>query len=207
MRPTASRCISMSVRSGTQTTASTSQTAITVLASCHTPTGWTTTRHPQRIMYLVGNGVGANIAALARGGELIKEVACDPDATARISVFSPTIPELWAGRPVSSRCGTRRSATTVRNSTLISRTRTIQALIGQTAERRVRFDRERRPYFHYGLNAHTRGTPSSPVSLFGRRAACRLSAKQYDVRAGRIPSFMFRPVRAVSQICLAATCY
>ena len=116
--------------------------------------------------YLVGNGVGPNVATLARGGEVVKEKAPPQFATRAIpTAFSPTTPEPWAGRSGTSRCGMRRSAMRVRNSILICRTRTINPLIGQEPTQSIGSDsiRERRPYFHYALGAHTRGTPSSPL--------------------------------------------
>ena len=56
--------------------------------------------------------------------------------------------------------------------------------VSPASQHRLRFDRERRPYFHYGLNAHTRGTqiPRFPVWSTGSLPTIR---KQYDVRAGR----------------------
>ena len=158
-----------------------SHTAITVLASC-THTDWvddyTSTAAD---LYLAKMGVGTNVATLARGGELIKEVACgSADPQCNFPDYPGTVG--WKvgflalrNAPVGDDGQELNPNLTDPNDTRFQWT--------NSPEHRLRFDRERRPYFHYGLNAHTR------VSRVPRRPI--------------IPSFMFRPVRAVSPICRA----
>ena len=152
---------------------------------------------------------GANVASLARGGELIKEVACDPDADGD-GIDDPNC--IFPDYPGT--VGWETGLLALRNAPVGDNGQELnpdltdpsdESFTWIDSQRRIRFDRERRPYFHYGLNAHTRGTP---VPRFPVWSAGSLPPIRQTVRRARriIPSFMFRPVRAVSPICLAATC-
>ena len=136
-------------------------------------------------MYLVGNGVGTNLATLARGGELIKEVACSSaDPQCNFPDYPGTVG--WKVGFLALRNAAVGDDGQELNPDLTDPNDPNWNWATDSQEHRLRFDRERRPYFHYGLNAHARGTrvPRRPI----------------------VPSFMFRPVRAVSPICLGATC-
>ena len=112
-------------------------------------------------VYLVGNAVGTNLATLARGGELIKEVACgSADPQCNFPRYPGTVGwkvGLLALRnaPVGNNGEELNPDLTGPNG--------FEWVDSPTSQHRLRFDRERRPYFHYGLNAHTRGYPSSPL--------------------------------------------
>jgi len=97
---------------------------------------------------------------LATGGEIIKEAACD-------STDPQCIFDAYPGT-VGWKLGflALRNAPVGNNGEELDPNLTHPDLINwlnsTSSEHRVRFDRERRPYFHYALNAHARGTPSSP---------------------------------------------
>ncbi len=140
---------------------------------------------------------------LARGGELIKEVACSSgDPQCNFPDYPGTV-------------GWKVGFLALRNAPVGNNGEELNPdltgpngfkWVSPASQHRLRFDRERRPYFHYGLNAHTRGTrvPRCPVWSTGSLPTICQTVR----RAGRpiIPSFMFRPVPAVSPICLGATC-
>ncbi len=106
--------------------------------------------------YLIGNGVGTNVAALARGGEVVKERAC-----------SETNPDcVFPDYPGS--VGWKAGLLAIRNAPVddnggeLDNDQSVLENWLNGSQHRLRFDRERRPYFHYGLGAHTRGTGILP---------------------------------------------
>ena len=105
--------------------------------------------------YLVGNNVDLNVAALARGGETIKEVACDAtDPACHFPAFPGTVSwkfgvQLYRDWEVGD--NGEEVVTTQNNTT-----------------HRRRFDPGRKDFFHYLLYAHGRATPRSlPCLLDG----------------------------------------
>ena len=143
--------------------------------------------------------------SLATGGEIIKEAACDStDPQCIFDAYPGTV-------------GWKLGFLALRNAPVgnngeelnpdLTRPDQFNWLDSASSEHRVRFDRERRPYFHYALNAHARGTPSSPFPCLVDGKPAGYPQNSTDVRAAIIPSFMFRRLRAVSPICLGATCW
>jgi hypothetical protein len=119
--------------------------------------------------YLVGSGTpSTNVETLARGGEVIKEVGCDPaDPQYPCDSNFPDYPGTvgWKigylalrNAPVGNQGQELNPDLTDPNNASFDWTAP-----SPQSEHRLRFDRERRPYFHYALSAHTRGTPSSPL--------------------------------------------
>jgi hypothetical protein len=111
--------------------------------------------------YLVGNGVGANVATLARGGEVIREVAC---STGEPECLFPDYPGTvgWKIGLLALRNAPVGNSGQELNPDLSDPDDPTFDWLGTGSQHRLRFDRERRPFMHYILGAHTRGTPSSP---------------------------------------------
>ena len=117
--------------------------------------------------YLVGNGVGSNVASLARGGELIKETACNPPTPESPSpgCHFPDYPGTVFWRfgllflrdmPVTDD-GAELTIDQLTDPTKPD----YYDWIASTHTQRTRFDHARANLFHYTLNAHARGTPKS----------------------------------------------
>ena len=111
---------------------------------------------------LVGNGVGSNVASLARGGEIIKETACDsgnpgchfPDYPGTVFwrfglLFLRDMPVTDEGAELTIDQLTDPTKPDDYDWT------------ASTHTQRTRFDHARANLFHYTLNAHARGTPKS----------------------------------------------
>ena len=114
--------------------------------------------------YLVGNGVSSNVATLAKGGEVIKEVACDAsDPACHFPAFPGTVSwkigmQLYRDWPVGD------------NGEEISFNPADPNYFDWTHSnvKRRRFDPGRKEFFHYLLYAHGRATPRSlPCLLDG----------------------------------------
>ena len=112
--------------------------------------------------YLVGNGVGSNVASLARGGEIIKETACDsgspgchfPDYPGTVFwrfglLFLRDMPVTDDGAELTIDQLTDPTKPDYYDWT------------ASTHTQRTRFNHARANLFHYTLNAHARGTPKS----------------------------------------------
>ena len=108
--------------------------------------------------YLIGNGVGTNIATLARGGEQITERACDPtEPNCHFPAYPGTVSwklglQLHRGWPVDD---------DGHEFSLDPMAPDFFDWNAPTAEHRVRFDRGREGLFHYVLYAHARAKPKS----------------------------------------------
>jgi hypothetical protein len=110
--------------------------------------------------YLVGNGVGTNVAALARGGEVVKERACSETNPDCIFPDYPGSVGWKDGLLAIRNAPVNDSGGELNSDTSDPTNASFNWLNG--SQHRLRFDRERRPYFHYGLGAHTRGTGILP---------------------------------------------
>ena len=121
--------------------------------------------------YLVGNGVGNNVASLARGGETVKETACaETTPGCQFPAYPGTVSwkigvQLLRDWPVGD-AGQE-----------ISLDPTNPAYFNwEAGTHRRRFDTGRTGLFHYLLYAHARGTPRSlPCLVHGDPAAYDLS--------------------------------
>ena len=107
--------------------------------------------------YLVGSGIpDTNVATLARGGEVVQERPCslaNPDC-----VFHDYPGSVgWKYGLLAMRNAPVNDSGGELNNNVADLTNWLNG-----SQHRLRFDRERRPYFHYGLGAHTRGTGILP---------------------------------------------
>ena len=131
--------------------------------------------------------------------------------------FSLTTREASVGNRDCSPSATRQSTTAAANSTTIRRISTnknFNWLNG--SQHRLRFDRERRPYFHYGLGAHTRGTgilpcltnPGGNPTGYFEFGICAdpndPPPNQHDLTLRSLPT-RFLHLRGGSPICLGVT--
>ena len=123
--------------------------------------GWTTTRPRSPIRPSWGMA-GSNVASLARGGEIIKETACDsgspgchfPDYPGTVFwrfglLFLRDMPVTDEGAELTIDQLTDPTKPDYYDWT------------ASTHTQRTRFDRARADVFHYTLYAHARGTPKS----------------------------------------------
>jgi hypothetical protein len=102
--------------------------------------------------YLVGNGIGSNVAKLATGGELIREVACVADA-------EPGVPETCQFPDYPGTVGWKFGFEVYRDAPVGPGGEELETPPSSPARRR--FDPERKGLFHYLLYAHARGKPTS----------------------------------------------
>ena len=141
--------------------------------------------------YLVGNGIGTNVASLAQGGEIIKEVACDPnDPGCQFPDYAGTVGwkfgfQFYRDSPVGN---AGEELTTEAQ---------ITAWNAGTTKRR-RFDVVRKGLFHYVLNAHARAKRTSYPCLVNGHPA------DYDLNNGTACTLLIRCSMLPSTPCLRA---
>jgi hypothetical protein len=144
--------------------------------------------------YLVGSGIPAtNVATLARGGEVVRETAC-----------SPSDPDcIFPDYPGS--VGWKAGLLAIRNAPVNNNGGELNPDLSDPSDpsfdwltgiqHRLRFDRERRPYFHYGLGAHTRGTPvilpclaNGEPTGYTQGTSCTPNQPNPDYQVPQVPS-------------------